>query len=134
MFFKPRFGGVFLWAKSMKTISLKLDPETWDLVLDELGNIATVENPYACAQDVATACLAIRGECIYEKDTGVNYKELLNVKASTGAMAAALQVEALRMSYIARAEPTLINNRDTRRTTGVIAIMDTNGLDSSVTL
>ncbi|NYV03600.1 hypothetical protein H0B40_28125, partial [Klebsiella pneumoniae] len=70
----------------------------------------------------------------YEKDTGVNYKELLNVKASTGAMAAALQVEALRMSYIARAEPTLINNRDTRRTTGVIAIVDTNGLDSSVTL
>jgi hypothetical protein len=29
----------------MKTISLKLDPDTWDLVLDELGNIATVENP-----------------------------------------------------------------------------------------
>ncbi|MFO5447177.1 hypothetical protein ACLBO1_27525, partial [Klebsiella pneumoniae] len=27
-----------------------------------------------------------------------------------------------------------INNRDTRRTTGVIAIVDTNGLDSSVTL
>ncbi|MCV5830062.1 hypothetical protein OFN28_25550, partial [Escherichia coli] len=25
----------------MKTISLKLDPDTWDLVLDELGNIAT---------------------------------------------------------------------------------------------
>ncbi|EPQ1166602.1 hypothetical protein NNV94_005680, partial [Klebsiella pneumoniae] len=42
----------------MKTISLKLDPDIWDLVLDELGNIATVENPYACAQDVATACLA----------------------------------------------------------------------------
>ena len=38
------------------------------------------------------------------------------------------------MSYIARAEPTLINNRDTRRTTGVIAIVDANGLDSSVTL
>ncbi|MEC5124780.1 hypothetical protein VS821_29255, partial [Klebsiella pneumoniae] len=26
----------------MKTISLKLDPDTWDLVLDELGNIAKV--------------------------------------------------------------------------------------------
>lgn len=52
----------------MKTTSLLLDVNTWDLVVDDLGNIATVDNPYACAQDVATACLAIRGECIYEKD------------------------------------------------------------------
>lgn len=118
----------------MKTTSLLLDPETWDLVVDDLGNIATVDNPYACAQDAATACLAIRGECINEKDTGVNYKELLNVKASTGAMAAALQIEALRMDYIAQAEATLVNDRNTRRTSGVIAIVDTNGLISNIAL
>ncbi|MXF49851.1 hypothetical protein GR294_25565 [Raoultella sp. Lac2] len=118
----------------MKTTSLLLDVDTWDLTVDELGNIATVDNPYACAQDVATACLAIRGECIYEKDTGVNYKELLNVKASTGAMAAALQTEALRMNYIAQAEATLVNDRDTRRATGVITIVDTNGLISKIAL
>ena len=118
----------------MKTTSLLLDVDTWDLTVDELGNIATVDNPYACAQDVATACLAIRGECIYEKDTGVNYKDLLNVKASTGAMAAALQVEALRMNYIAQAEATLVNDRDTRRATGFITTVDTNGLISKIAL
>lgn len=77
---------------------------------------------------------SLSGECIYEKDTGVNYKELLNVKASTGAMAAALQIEALRMDYIAQAEATLVNDRNTRRTSGVIAIVDTNGLISNIAL
>jgi hypothetical protein len=102
MFFKPRFGGVFLWAKSMKTNLSNSIPTPGILSL-----MSWVISPrlktLRLRSGRSDGMLAIRGECIYEKDTGVNYKELLNVKASTGAMAAALQVEALRMKlYRAR--------------------------------
>lgn len=116
----------------MKTTSLLLDVNTWDLVVDDLGNIATVDNPYACAQDVATACLAIRGECIYEKDTGVPYKELLNVPSSPFRIAAALQAEALSLPYITQAVATLANDKATRKVSGVIAVVDTNGVASTI--
>ena len=33
-----------------------LNPDTWDLVVDDYGNIAMAESPYAIAQDVASAC------------------------------------------------------------------------------
>ncbi|PXW42180.1 hypothetical protein DET57_114172 [Klebsiella oxytoca] len=116
----------------MKTTSLLLDTDTWDLVVDELGNIATVDNPYACAQDVATACLAIRGECIYEKDTGVPYSELLNVPSSPFRIAASLQIEALRLPYITKAAATLANDKATRKVSGVIAVVDSNGIASTI--
>ncbi|AML34686.1 Hypothetical protein EAG7_00940 [Klebsiella aerogenes] len=38
------------------------------------------------------------------------------------------------MDYIAQAEATLVNDRNTRRTSGVIAIVDTNGLISNIAL
>ena len=37
----------------MKTLLLR--PDTWDLTLDSAGNIAVAENPYALAQDAASA-------------------------------------------------------------------------------
>ncbi|WP_391529666.1 hypothetical protein [Photorhabdus akhurstii] len=40
----------------MQTRSLLLDTESWDLTLDDSGNIAITDNPYSVAQDVACAC------------------------------------------------------------------------------
>ncbi|WJV53212.1 hypothetical protein PCO85_18845 [Prodigiosinella aquatilis] len=40
----------------MITLSLMLDTESWDIGLDDRNNLQTVGNPYACSQDVATAC------------------------------------------------------------------------------
>ncbi|WP_256625757.1 hypothetical protein, partial [Klebsiella michiganensis] len=80
----------------------------------------------------ATACLAIRGECIYEKATGVPYSELLNVPSSPFRIAAALQIEALRLPYITKAIATLANDEDTRRVSGVIAVVDSNGITSKI--
>ena len=35
--------------------TLLLDPDTWDLTVDNNGNIAVAAPPYAVAQDVASA-------------------------------------------------------------------------------
>lgn len=53
--------------------SLKLDPVTWDLVLDAAGNIATVSDAERIAQDVACALRTNLGECIYDTTLGIRY-------------------------------------------------------------
>lgn len=55
----------------MKT--LLLDPNTWDLVLDLNGNIALADEPYALAQDAASAIRLFQGELYYDTVSGVPY-------------------------------------------------------------
>jgi len=55
----------------MKT--MLLDPQTWDLVLDASGNIASAENPYALAQNAASAIRMFLGEQWYNTTLGVPY-------------------------------------------------------------
>lgn len=55
----------------MKT--LLLDPATWDLTLDAHGNLAIADDPYAVAQDVASALKLFSGELWYDTTKGVPY-------------------------------------------------------------
>lgn len=55
----------------MKT--LLLDTSAWDLVLDVSGNIAVAADPYALAQDSASAIRTFLGECWYDTTLGVPY-------------------------------------------------------------
>lgn len=55
----------------MKT--LLLDTVAWDLVLDAGGNIAVASNPYALAQDVASAIRLFQGELWYDTTKGIPY-------------------------------------------------------------
>lgn len=57
----------------MKT--LLLDTDRWDLVLDASGNIAMATNPYALAQDAASAVRLFQGELWYDTTQGVPYFE-----------------------------------------------------------
>ena len=57
----------------MKT--LLLDRTQWDLVQDANGNIALATEPYARAQDVASACRLFRGELWYDTAAGIPYFE-----------------------------------------------------------
>lgn len=57
----------------MKT--LLLDRTAWDLVLDAAGNIALASEPYAIAQDVASAIRLFKGEAYYDTSQGVPYWE-----------------------------------------------------------
>lgn len=46
---------------------------SWDLSVDDSGNIAMATGAYAIAQDVATACRTFQGECWYNRNLGVLY-------------------------------------------------------------
>ena len=51
--------------------TLYLDPQSWDLVLDTAGNIALAKDPYAKAQDVASACRLFAGELYDDTEKGI---------------------------------------------------------------
>lgn len=53
--------------------TLLLDVSLWDLTLDANGNIAVAAEPYALAQDVASACRTVLGEVYYDTTLGVDY-------------------------------------------------------------
>lgn len=61
--------------------SLLLDPDTWDLLVDAAGNMATAITPYAVAQDVACAIRTFRGEVRYNTAVGVPYFDEILGKA-----------------------------------------------------
>jgi hypothetical protein len=53
--------------------TLLLDQDFNDLCLDASGNIAVASNPYALAQDAASAASTFAGECWYDKSLGLPY-------------------------------------------------------------
>ncbi|NBW08587.1 MAG: hypothetical protein EBR82_11240 [Caulobacteraceae bacterium] len=55
--------------------TLLLDQTTWDLCLDAAGDIAIAADPYAMAQDVASAIRLFIGEAWYDTALGVPYFE-----------------------------------------------------------
>jgi hypothetical protein len=55
--------------------TILLDTATWDWTWDADGNIAMAEDPYAMAQDVASACRLFLGELWYDRAQGVPYFE-----------------------------------------------------------
>lgn len=57
--------------------SLYLDPDTWDLAVDSARNIAVSENPYALAQNGASATRVFLGEAYYDTGIGVTYADAI---------------------------------------------------------
>ena len=78
----------------MKT--LLLDTSSWDLVLDSAGGIAVAAEPYAIAQDVASACKLFLGEYYYDTTLGVPYfQQILGQAPPLGLIKARLVEAAL---------------------------------------
>lgn len=53
--------------------TLLLDANTWDLTLDANDNIAVADEPYALAQDAASAIKTFLGECFWDTTVGIPY-------------------------------------------------------------
>lgn len=53
--------------------TLLLDRSAWDLCIDVSGNIAVASEPYALAQDVASACRLVLGELYFDTSKGIPY-------------------------------------------------------------
>lgn len=84
--------------------SLRLTPD-WDLQLDDMGNIATVDGSLQIAQDVATSCRVWKGEVLYDVERGVPYKEdIMGQKPNLSLLQADLETEAKRIKGVASVE------------------------------
>ncbi len=104
----------------MKTILL--DRAAWDMVLDASGNIAVASEPYAIAQDVASAIRTFIGECHYDTSLGIPYfAEIL------GQWPRALSVPGVV------AAQCVIMALEGRALSGYVQITDTTGVVSDVT-
>src|SRR5579885_1879423 len=53
--------------------TLLLDLDNWDLVADASGNIAVADEPYALAQDVASAIKTFLKDLFYDQTDGIDY-------------------------------------------------------------
>ena len=104
--------------------TLFLDPKTWDLTLDSEGNIAYAKDPYAKAQDVASAVRLFKGELYYDTEKGIPYfDETLGKKQSLALYQYRLEQEALTVSGVVSAKAT-IESREGRIVSGFLSFTD----------
>jgi hypothetical protein len=57
--------------------TLPLNTATWDLELDNAGNLSLSDLDYSVAQDVASAIRTFQGECWYDVTLGLPYFQSL---------------------------------------------------------
>ncbi|WP_275347686.1 hypothetical protein [Xenorhabdus bovienii] len=94
----------------MQTCSLLLNADEWDVMLDDLGNLAITQNPYAVAQDVACACSTFLGECWYDTTLGIPYyQRILGRWPGTQLINAKMEQEALKLPYVQSASCTAVS-------------------------
>lgn len=112
--------------------TLLLDRTVWDLVLDAAGNIAMASNPYAVAQDVASAIRLFKGELFYNKAPGVPYwQDILGYRPPLALVREYVQKAAMTVPEVAGAVCTITDFTD-RNLTGYVEITLTDGTLQSV--
>ena len=109
----------------MKTILL--DRTKWDLVKDLSGNIALASEPYALAQDAASAIRLFSGELWYDTTRGVPYwRQILGKWPSLAYVKARLVDAALTVPGVTGARCFVSSFRD-RHITGQVQVTDKTG-------
>jgi len=116
----------------MKT--LLLDNSQWDLLTDAAGNIALASEPYALAQDVASALKLFAAELWYDTSKGVPYFADILGHTPPVTMFQELMVKAaMSVPGVVSAECT-IEAFERRTVTGQVTFRTTNGQTGTVSL
>jgi hypothetical protein len=116
----------------MKT--LLLDNTQWDLLTDAAGNIAVAADPYALAQDVASALKLFLGECWYDISKGVPYfTEILGQTPPAIFFQELMVRAAMTVPGVASAECT-IESFENRTVTGQVVFTTVGGQTGVVAL
>lgn len=90
--------------------TLLLDQTRWDLVLDAAGNIALASDPYAIAQDVASAVRTFQGECWFDTTVGVPYfQEVFGQSPPMQLLQSLIETAALTVPEVVKASATIIS-------------------------
>lgn len=114
--------------------SLLLDIRTWDLIADAKGNIAVASDPYAKAQDVASACKLFAAELWFDVSKGVPYfDQVLGHAPPRGLMQALIEQAAMTVPGVVTARCT-IEQVANRRVTGTVRFTDDVGRKNQVEL
>ena len=113
--------------------TLLLDQSAWDLVLDASGSIALASEPYATAQDVASAVRTFEGECWYDTTRGMPYwQSILGKLPPSSLVKRRAEIEALRIPRVADVR-TVITALQDRDLLGQIQFTDTDGTELGAT-
>jgi hypothetical protein len=114
--------------------TLVLSQDLWDLVIDADGNIAVASDPYAPAQDVASAARLFLGECWYETTLGIPYwQSILGNLPPIALMKAQLASAALTVPGVTNPQVFLTSVQN-RVITGQIVFTDSNGVTSATSV
>ena len=109
-----------------------LDLITWDLVLDTAGNIAVADDPYATAQDVASALRLFQGELWYDSTQGVPYlQRILGKLPPVGFLKAQFEAAAMTVPGVAGAT-AFITGFNNRTLTGQVQVTMTLGATAAI--
>ncbi|KAA1013038.1 hypothetical protein FVF58_09615 [Paraburkholderia panacisoli] len=107
--------------------SLYLDPATWDLAVDASGSIAVCADPYALAQNAATAIRTFLGEVYYDTTIGVPYwSDILGHFPSLAVVKADLVAAAETVTGVTSAQ-VFITSVVNRQLSGQVQVTDANG-------
>lgn len=124
--------------------TMALDTSLWDLDVDAYGNWRTVGDAtpqrdvtgpgMRLAQDVATRCLAWRGEVYYDSTQGVQYPQLLGAAPNMTLVNNAYTTEALKVTGCVQAIANLQFSARARLVTGAVTVTDFAGNAGEVAL
>lgn len=107
--------------------TLLLDVLSWDLTVDTSGNIAVASEPYALAQDAASAIRLFEGELYYDTTQGIPYfSQILGQAPPLALMKAYFVKAALKVPGVTSAVCYISEWRD-RHVRGQVQIKDATG-------
>lgn len=116
----------------MSTLLLAIND--WDVLADAKGNIAVATDPYAKAQDVASACKLFLGECWYDTSRGIPwFDDVLGHSPPRGLIQAIIEGAALTVPGVITAQCT-IEEVANRQVTATVRFTDQAGRTGSVVL
>ena len=112
--------------------TILLSPTTGDLLLDANGNIAMAQEPFAIAQDVASAVKLFAGELYFDTSQGMPYfDQILGHNPPLSFLTAQMEAAALTVPNVVSAKAAITNFQN-RQITGSVEVIDTTGQINNV--
>ncbi len=112
--------------------TLLLDTVTWDLVADSNGNIAMASEPYALAQDAASACKLFKTELWYDTTQGVPYwQSILGVMPPLALLKSSYEAAAKSVPDVESVRVFIATITRDRVVTGQVQIQSSGGQTSA---
>lgn len=106
--------------------TIYLNPQTWCPVVDSSGNIAIADEPYALAQDAASAIKLWLGELYYDNTQGVSWDNILAKLPPLNYVRSQFVTAALNVTNVESAQ-VYFSSFSQRSLSGQVQVTDKNG-------